>query len=294
MIAPTDPWIESVRDAASGPPLLALLHQRMVAPHDEGPPLDDRRGEAPEEVFERLAREDSAFGLRLDDTIAGYFRTPQARPDDEEEALVVRSLLELVQRVPLTGGFTALRAWLGTFEKELRADPNAILGRALLGALATAQPVAMTEVRDFWRRWWRDGPPPWQPAAFIGLRRQDPRAAAEELPLLVERAAERNQDPGALLQGMWQQPDARDALVEALRCGEAWAAEARKALLRRLSGEERGRLAALLGDTPAPEHRRWARSALEAADRVLGRSARDLARLCPPANLRETFAGPSL
>jgi hypothetical protein len=229
---PADEWIERVRSATAGPELLDWLAKRFTRPYDEGPILDDRRGEGPEEVFEQMAAGDEAFRARLDKTIADYFESPAANPADKAIVPVLRGLLEMVQRLALTRAFAPLRAWLQQLEAELRAEGGAYLARAALGALATSQPRGLSDVRDFWLHWWRNGPPPWQPRAFIGLRLNDPRAAADEIPLLVRRAREQNQDPRALIQGMWNQPDGREALSAWLQHNEhaAEAKEVRKAL----------------------------------------------------------------
>ncbi len=222
---PAEEWIERVRAAAAGPELLGWLVKRLTRPYDEGPVLDDRRGEGAEEVFEQMSAGDEAFRARLDKTVADYFESPAANPADKAAVPVLRGILEMVQRLALTRAFAPIRAWLQQFEAELRAESGGYIARAALGALATSQPRGLADVRDFWLHWWRSGPPPWQPRAFIGLRLNDPRAAADEIPILVRRAREQGQDPGALLQGMWNQPDGREALEAWLRQDER-AAEA--------------------------------------------------------------------
>jgi hypothetical protein len=242
--APASAWLDAARSAASGPALLELLKRRLSRPYNDGPALDDRRGEGFEEIFEELAREDEGFRLRLEETIAGYFKSAEASPGREEAGPVIRGMLELIQRLALTGAFTPLRAWLEQHEEALVADPTAVLGRAALGALATSQPTGLTEVRGFWLGWWRKAPPALQPRAFIGLRLQDPQTAVEELPELLRRAEASGQDPGPLLQGLWLQPSAQPLLVRWLEnAPELWADKARQALRRRLPDVDLPRLA---------------------------------------------------
>ncbi|WP_437674178.1 hypothetical protein [Sorangium sp. So ce131] len=261
---PPDAWIDAVQSAATGPELLSLLCRRLAQPDAEGPPLDDRRGEGAEEVFEVIARADAGFRLRLEEAIASYFKSEEASPISEAARPVIRGMLEIVPRLALTGAFTPLRAWLARHEAPLAADPTAVLGRAALAALAVSQPTGIADVRDFWMCWWREGPTAWQPRAFIGLRLQDPKAAAEELPLLMQRARSLGQDPGPLLQGMWLQPSAQPVLAAWLNDpGNPWAEEARQALRRRLpdvdlpklSGPPRRRP---LRSLAAPGPHRWA------------------------------------
>lgn len=237
-LTPSAAWLDAVRSAPSSPELLPFLCRRLAQPGAEGPPLDDRRGEGAEEVFEAIAREDPDFRLRLEETIASYFKSPEASPTSETARPVLRGMLEIVPRLGLTGAFTPLRAWLARHEAALVADPTSVLGRTVLGALAVSQPTGIADVRDFWRRLWRDGPTAWHPRAFVGLRLQDPKAAAEELPLLMKRATALGQDPGPLLQGMWLQPSAQPVLLAWLSDPDNPAAEeALRALRRRIPGE---------------------------------------------------------
>ncbi|HTN91699.1 MAG TPA: hypothetical protein VL242_48860 [Sorangium sp.] len=257
-------WLDTVRSAPSGPELLGFLCKRLAQPAAEGPPLDDRRGEGAEEVFEAIAREDPEFRLRLEETIASYFKSPEASPTSEAVRPILRGMLEIVPRLGLTGTFTPLRAWLARHDAALAADPTSVLGRAVLGALAVSQPTGITDVRDFWRRLWLDGPTAWHPRAFVGLRLQDPKAAAGELPLLMTRARALGQDPGPLLQGMWLQPSAQPVLLAWLSDPDNPSAEeAWRALCRRIPDENLPRKSGPprrpLRPLAAPElRRRWA------------------------------------
>jgi hypothetical protein len=206
------PWTEAIRAASSGPELLAFLCRRLTPSSDEGPALDDRRGEGPEEVFERLAHEDEDFRVRLEETIAGYFKSPESRPNEDAAKPVIRGLLETIARLALTGVFSPLRAWLSRNKTALLTPSLLAMGRAALSALAGSQPTGLAEPRAYWLRLWQSGPEAWQPRAFIGLRLQDPETAVNELPLVLRRARALGQDPGALLHGLWNQPSAHPLL----------------------------------------------------------------------------------
>lgn len=239
-ISPAVLWVNQVRAAEAGPALMKFLESRFARPYETGPILDDRRAEGPEEVFEHIAKDDEAFRARLDETIADYFRSPAADPSVEAVRPVIRALLETVQRLALTGVFAPLRTWLDQHTPELREVEGEQLGRAALGALATSQPQGLTEVRDFWLRWWHKAPPSWQPRTFIGLRLQDPRIAALQIPELLRRSHEQKQDPSSLLLGLWKQPGGRDALAAWLleKGHDPVADEARRELRRRLPESE--------------------------------------------------------
>lgn len=239
MSLPTaSPWIEAVRAASNGPELLAFLCRRLTPSSAEGPALDDRRGEGPEEVFERLAREDEDFRVRLEETIAGYFKSPESSPNDDAAKPVIRGLLETIPRLALTGVFSPLRAWLSRNKTALLTPSLLAIGRAALSALAGSQPMGLAEPRDYWLRLWQSGPEAWQPRAFIGLRLADPETAVNELPLLLRRARALKQDPGPLLHGLWNQPSARPLLCAWLGDPQnslVW--EAYEALERRIPKE---------------------------------------------------------
>jgi hypothetical protein len=238
MTAPT--WLDRVRAATAGPELLDFLTKRLTRPYEEGPPVDDRRGEGAEEVFERLAKESEDFRARVEVTIADYFSGPLADPTDPVP-VVTRGLLDIAQSLALAGTFSWIRAWLQRYERVLRSNaPGLALGGAALGALTTSQVPGLADGRDFWLGWWRHAPPEWQPRAFIGLRLHDPRTAAEEIPELLRRAERQRPGPGPLLLGMWKQPEGRTALLAWLRAtkDDEMADRVRQALRRLIPAED--------------------------------------------------------
>jgi hypothetical protein len=238
-------WLARIRAAAAGPELFAFLSRRLSMPDKEGPRVDERLGEGVEDVFVDLARRDEGFRARLDDTIAEYFKGDASAPADASARPVIRGLLEITGVLSLAGCSSHVRAWLSRHDAALRAEPDAILGRAALGALATLPGSA--DARDYWLRVWRDAPPAWQPRAFMGLRLHDPRVAAAELPELLLRARAQPPGPRALLLGMWRQPEGRTAMVEWLRTrpeGDLAAGEVRRALQDLVPPDERDLLGA--------------------------------------------------
>lgn len=234
-------WIERVTAAAPGPELLGLLARRLSAPYEEGPRPDDRHGEGAGDVFVELAKQDDAFRDRVDQTIAEYFRGNAASPTDDAARPVVLGLLDLAGVLSLTGSASALRGWLSRNEESLHADADALLGRAVLGALATTLPRGTADSRDFWLRLWRTAPVAWQPRAFMGLRLSDPRTAAAELPTLLRRAEAQKPGPRPLLMGMWKQEGGRDAILEWLRTtpNQEAADQVRRVLRDLVSPEDR-------------------------------------------------------
>ncbi len=216
------------------------------------------------DVFLALAKEDEGFRDRLDETIAGYLRSDASSAASSGARDLTRGLLEIAGMLSLAGCASPIRAWVSRHDATLRADPDAILGRAALGALATLPGAA--DARDFWLRMWRDAPVAWQPRAFMGLRLHDPRAAAGEIPALLRRARTQPHGPRALLFGMWKQPEGRTAIVEWLRmANEGDADEVRRTIKDLVAPEERALLGAprvrrklpslaIPGDTP----RAWA------------------------------------
>jgi hypothetical protein len=210
-------WIDRVRAAAPGAELLGFLVRRFSTPQHEGPPLNERHGEGVEDIFIELATQDEGFRSRLDETIAGYLHSDGADPVDANARPVIRGVLEIVgaRSLPISGA--QVRAWLARHEATLRDEPDAVLGRAALDALATAQIRGTSDGRDFWLNIWRNGPKAWQWRAFIGLRLQDPRTAVSEIPELLRRLEAQNTDPRPMLLGMWKQPEGRPVLEEWLR-----------------------------------------------------------------------------
>jgi len=233
-------WEKAVREASAGPELLAFLTKRLMRPYDEGPALDDRHGEGPERIFERMAREDEAFRLRLEQTIDEYFQSDASAPEHAEAEVVIPGLLDLIQLLAMSRPFSSLRAWLQRYEMALEASDAAQLGAAVLDALAIAQLPGLADMRHFWMRWWQRGPRTLRPSAFIGLRLHDPKVAAEEIPALLKLAREEKQSAGPMLEGLWIQAGGEQAILDwlAKHEGNADADEVRRSLRERLSEDE--------------------------------------------------------
>lgn len=244
-------WLDRVRGATPGPELLGFVTRRLATPYEEGPILDERRGEGVEDIFVELAREDEGFRDRLDETLAGYFDSEDADPAVAKARPVIRGMLEIVGVLSLLGSGARVRAWLARHDQALRAEADAVLGRAALDALATAQILGTSDGRAFWLGLWRRGPAAWQWRPFVGLRLHDPVTAAETIPELLLRLREQQADPRPLLLGMWKQPAGRVAL-------EKWA---RTTSRQDAADEVRGALKAMLSPAdfaalgkPKPKH----------------------------------------
>lgn len=184
----TSAWIDHMRAAAAGAPLLTLLSARLSRPYAEGPRIDNRQGEGAEDVFLEEAARDDGFRDRLDVTIAGYLRGLASSPSDPDARPVIRGVLEIVAKLSLAGCASPVRDWLARHDVALRAETDAILGRAALGALV-ALPSTGADA-DFWLRMWRTAPTSWQPRAYMGLRLHNPSAAVAEAPEFLRRLAQ--------------------------------------------------------------------------------------------------------
>jgi len=256
-------WVDRVQAAKPGAELLGFLVRRLSTPEKEGPPLDERHGEGVEDVFIDLAKQDEGFRNRLDETIAGYLQSGSADPANRDARPVIRGVLEIVGARSLTVSGAQVRGWLARHDATLRAEPDAILGRAALDALATAQVPGTSDGRDFWLNLWREGPKAWQWRAFIGLRLQDPKMAVEEIPELLRRLEADRIDNRPMLLGMWRQPAGRPELENWLRTtpNQEAANKVRDALKDLVPIEYRD---ALLENSPKPARRKLPSLALEA------------------------------
>ncbi len=214
-------WMIKVSNASAGVDLFKYLAYRLTNPYKNGPSIDDFNSEAAEDVFINLANADKDFCERLEQTIAGYFEADGQVPEfSESETLWLnRSLLLVVGVLSLSKTVPALLAWLERHEAALRAQPDAILGRAVLDALATAQRGTTYVSTEFWLNYWNNGPVAWQPRSFIGLRLNNAEEATRQIPLLIERVCQYPTSDaipagGALLLGFWKQkPNGRETIL---------------------------------------------------------------------------------
>ena len=211
---PADLWRACLRTADR-----RELHDLVVRRFTvlEGPRPDDRLGEGPEDALVEAARADDGLLLRLGRAARDYFLGAESDPTVPKfSSTVCRGYLSLVALCPLPECAAEVREW---FERHVGKAEFDDLGREALGALATTLRPTPNAL-EFWMEWWRGGSTSWQPRAFMGLRLCDPRAAALELPLLVERADASGYGPAALLLGFWKQPGVPEALGEWLHYTE--------------------------------------------------------------------------
>ncbi|WP_438003786.1 hypothetical protein WME89_33670 [Sorangium sp. So ce321] len=236
----TTTWEQTVRTAPKGPELLARLKTRLIHPDMEGPALDERRGEGPERIFERIAIQDADFRQRLEQTIDEYFQSESSAPDSADTQTVILGFLDLIQLLGFKQPLSSLMAWMQRYEDGLNDNGKVDLAIAMLDAVAIAQQPGLTYMRNFWLRFWTSGPKALRPSAFIGLRLHDPWLAAEQIPALLELARKESESAGPMLEGLWLQPRGTDAIAEWIEknAGRPEAHEARTELLRRLPKDE--------------------------------------------------------
>ncbi len=213
-------WIRRVLACPPGLELMDWIRRRVLYPYQEGPALDSRNGEAPEVIFEELAKQ-VGFLDRLDQTAAAYFRSDESYPGSEPEIPVIHTMCGLVERLALCNANEPIRLWIENHNGLLRAEQHGLLAGSALDALAMTQNEKNVTFRDSWRKFWldlwRNAPMDWQPSIYIGLRLADPEAAAMEIPELIERTKSVGEEPGMMLHGLWNQPGGRDVLLAWLK-----------------------------------------------------------------------------
>jgi hypothetical protein len=239
----THPWISQVAVAAPDD-LLNRVRARFLRPYDEGPAIDDRSGEEPEDVLVEIARANTPFRQHLEDALIAYLNSERSRPT-RDEAPVLRGMFAIAGRLSLRI-FGPLRAWFERHSPLLQRDSDPQqLGWSALGALAMSQAPGLEDGRDFWLRLWKTVPAPWQPRAFIGLRRHDPEAALAQLGLLLSRATAQQPGADALVVGLWDSPASHEAFKVWLAQSSSKDVGVIVEILRRLRPED--------PDVPAPE-----------------------------------------
>jgi hypothetical protein len=225
--------------AANRKRLGQMVRSRLESPHAVGPPLGV--SEAPEDVFVVIGEDDEQFRCRLE--VALWWQLAKTRgpltegPAGDERAVLVRRMFRLTHLLCLTGVAGCVRAWI---DENLEHCPPSLPKRLdalneALGALATTLPPGSNHNSRFWLRLVRDDQEHVALRAFAGLLRQDPKAAADELPGLLGKFG-----GGAMTAAaeMWARSDSRRAVIERIQLGwrlrEEWASEAMRALEARL------------------------------------------------------------
>lgn len=213
----------------ASPSFEGAIRARILHPSSSGPQLDDRTGEAPEDILIELAQNDSSFQTRLERVIADYIGNDDGIPPIDDEAIFARGCLEIVEQLALGGVHVSLRSWLDRYFNLLCSSNKMFsLAHAALRALAACQPQGLRIFGEYWRELWDRAPDDWLPMIFIGLRRHRPDLAAAKIPELIRRVDTLGYSPAPLLRGLLE-------LAERDFC--AWAVTAEQRDVRRVATE---------------------------------------------------------
>jgi len=234
-------WIDHAL-TLEGDPLVELFQRRVTDPERDGPTLDDRAGERPEAIFERLAVEHDTFRLRLESAFSRYIDKESEPLLEIKSRAVTRAMFESIQRLGLGACYSPIRAWLDKHQTELQSENNWGIAMSAVGALATSQPRGLIDTERYWMRLWRTMPITWAPKVFIGLRLTSPAKAVALLPDLIQRAKTHGSNPAPLIEGLWRQPEGKIELLTWIKKHPAASDEVESILADRLSAEERSLL----------------------------------------------------
>lgn len=190
-------WNEALQ--LEGNDLLNVILRRLK---DEnfGPTVDDRSGESPLAVFVELTKQDADFAFRLECAFR-YFLLSK-RGIDPNDIILFDAAFSIMMMGENLDNWQDVYQWWVVHQQTLFENERQ-LARAALGALASMPHGE--ETLSFWYSLLRDAPDEFMPRVFIGIRRVGFAHAIYALPKVFKRAKEANQNPEALLYGLYQQ-----------------------------------------------------------------------------------------
>jgi hypothetical protein len=240
-----DPWVKELKKAYEPKEIATLIQKRLERPYVIGPWLN-KDEEASDIIDKIIAKKEGnrkkiapAVGLLL------YNLLNEQVPESHE---LLRGIFNIIGNSKLQECGSLVRKWLIAKKDAMNIDDVKwrTTYRVGMNAYAFVQDLKDEPLRRWWYNVWKDSSSFYWSVAFIGLRMQDPKAAAKELPTLIDRRYDKTSQ---ILVAMWCDDQSRIAFENvisiALNDGETWAGIALNCMLEKLDDEKRKEL--LLG-----------------------------------------------
>jgi hypothetical protein len=241
-----DHWIKEVRKTFNPELLADLIKKRIEFPNTTGPYIKHNSDELPTDIIDALIAHNEENRKKLTPAVGLLlFRLIHNKMPENHE--ILRGVFSIIRESKLVECEHLVYGWLQkTYKVAFEVNKNDSKWRAtyLSGMMAYAKIQSKDkDIEDWWYNIWRDNAPAWWPAAFLGLRIQNPDIAVAELPLLISR----NMDKlSYLLLGMWSDLDCRPRFELAIRKGidsnTGWAGFALNTLLEKLTEADKNNL----------------------------------------------------
>lgn len=240
-----DSWLKEIRKTFAPELLADLIKKRIEFPGSTGPYVrNTTENEVSTDIIDALIAETEENRRKLEPAV-GLLLYKMLHDKMTESHDILRGVFAIIHQSKLVECNTLVYSWLKNNEKRLVSNDARWKQTYRDGIMAYAQVQNRgdKENEDWWHNIWREGSSAWWPAAFLGLRIQNPIAACEELSLLMTRNTDKTQ---ALLVGTWSDPESRSAFERAIKRGldenTGWAGFALNMVLEKLTDPDKEKL----------------------------------------------------
>lgn len=239
-----DAWVKSIRKTHNPEKLSDLIKKRIEFPGSTGPYIRQNLNETSTDIIDAFIADDEEYRTKLVPAIGLLiYKIMYGKMMESHE--ILRGCFSVIMESRLTECSNIVHSFLNQrFETIDKADPKwKQTYRDAMMAYAQIQSVKNKEAEEWWSNSWKNGLPILWPAAFLGLRIQNPDAACVELPLLMSRNLEKT---AYLLVGMWHDKNVRAKMERYIRDGidtnSGWSGLALNMLVEKLTKEDRDQL----------------------------------------------------
>lgn len=237
-----DSWVKDMRKTFNPETLADLIKKRIEFPNVTGPYIN-KTDETPTDIISALIADDDENRKKLTPAV-GFLLYKMLHGKMGESHEILRGVFAIISDCKLMECEQLVYDWLRAKHNHDPIDTRwKHTYRDGMMAYAHIQSKKNKETEAWWLNIWRESSSVWWPAAFMGLRIQNPSAAIAELPLMISR----NTDKAAyLLLGAWNDPDARGLLEQSIHRGlnanTGWAGLALNMLLEKLTDEGKNQI----------------------------------------------------
>jgi hypothetical protein len=248
-----DSWVKDMTKTFNPELLSELIKKRIEYPASAGPYVRrDASDELPTDIIDAFIADNEEFRKKLEPAV-GLLLYKMMHGKMTENHDILRGIFSIIRESKLTECRKLVSNWLVNKYEAGSRDPKwKHTYRDGMMAYAQIQTKDKT-TEEWWSNIWKESSSAWWPAAFLGLRIQNPKAACDELPLLISRNTEK---ATYLLVGMWTDIKSRGMLERAIKRGldenTGWGGLALNMILERLTEVDRNKIMLNLRDLNKP------------------------------------------
>jgi hypothetical protein len=220
-------WVKRLRKGTDLEDIGKAIKDRIEWPNSTGPYVNSLDGEVPTDIIAALLDTEPDLHEKVEKAV-GLLLFKVKRGDIGPSNAILQGLFTIIRTNQLFECSTLVHNWLKENVSALlpldRSLPFYTLNpqearrnsyKDALHAFAYVQ-GKNEELEHWWFNLWRESDKFWQFYAFIGLRRQNPEVARDEIPLLLDRKIP---NTSSLLSWFWRDETSRKVFVNAIREG---------------------------------------------------------------------------